>query len=287
MPPISPQHSQAPQLDRLMRRLVLLITGLLVLLLVLTVIFIATKPATASADEQSSQSSATGDKPTSTGGYADTPVDPATDGVTLARTEDAGIAYQDSLIFVGDSLTAHLASRGVLTDGQMTRQVWRTENNMLNLNSEVTSAKILFPGTGEALTIAEAADRAEPSILIITLGTDYGVAYLNEADFKACYTKLVTAIQKASPKTTIILQSIFPVTAGCTLLDNSKIDTANTWVKAVAAETGCRYLDTQSVLKDENNCLKEAYCISSDGIHLTAEAYKVILSYIRTHAVTG
>lgn len=209
-----------------------------------------------------------------------------TDGVTLPQTPDAGIAYQDSLIFVGDSLTAHLINRGVLTGGTDTKQVWRSESNMINLNSEVTSAKIIFPGTGEKMTIAEAAKAAKPAILIITLGTDGGVSYLSESEFKECYSNLIQQIQKASPKTTIILQSIFPVTAACATLDNAKIDTANKWVKAIAADNGCHYLDTQSILKDENNFLKEEYCNSTDGIHLGKNAYEAILQYIRTHAVT-
>ncbi len=210
---------------------------------------------------------------------------PAGGDVVLPQTADAGMAYQDKLTFVGDSLTAHLASRGVLSGGTNTTQVWRTTTNMLNLNSEITSARIVLPGTGESVTIAQAAAKVQPPILIITLGTDWGVSYLNETDFKACYGDLVRAVKEASPTTTVILQSIFPVTAGCKVLTNEKIDQANTWVKAVAAETGCRYLDTQSVLKDGNNCLKAEYCASTDGIHLTAEAYQVILSYIRTHAV--
>ncbi len=207
------------------------------------------------------------------------------DGVTLPETPDAGLAYQDRITFVGDSLTAHLINRGVLTGGTNTKQVWRSESNMINLNSEVTSAKIILPGTGEKMTIAEAAAKTEPEILIITLGTDWGVSYLSEDEFKACYEKLVKAIQKESPDTTIILQSIFPVTAACATLDNAKIDTANKWVKAVASANGCHYLDTQSVLKDENNYLKVEYCNSSDGIHLSESAYEAILGYVRTHAV--
>ena len=72
----------------------------------------------------------------------------------------------------------------------------------------------------------------------------------------------------------------------CNNCGDLKIDTANTWVKAIAADNGCRYLDTQSVLKDGSNCLKAEYCNSDDGIHLTASAYQAILAYIRTHAVT-
>ena len=213
--------------------------------------------------------------------------DVSDNGVVLPETPDAGITYQDSLTFVGDSLTAHLVSRGVLTGGKDTKQVWRSESNMINLNSEVTSAKIVYPATGEKMTIAEAAAAAKPSILLITLGTDWGVSYLSEQEFKDCYSKLVKQIKEASPDTVIILQSIFPVTKDCKVLDNQKIDTANTWVKAIAVDNGCRYLDTQSVLKDGSNCLKAEYCNSTDGIHLTASAYEAILAYIRTHAVTN
>lgn len=284
-------HSQpsTQRLNVLMRYLLLAIAAMLLLLTVLTVVFLVTRPAAPSSDGSDNHTVGkpdASDNGTSTSAGTPSPVTPD-DGVTLPLTADAGITYQDSLTFVGDSLTAHLINRGVLSGGQTTEQVWRAENNMLNLNSQITSAEIIFPGTNESMTIAEAAAKAKPSILIITLGADWGVSYLNEEDFKACYTKLVQAVQKASPRTTIVLQSIFPVTAGCTRLDNAKIDTANTWVKAVAKENGCRYLDTQSVLKDENGCLKAEYCNSTDGIHLGANAYVVILEYIRTHAVTN
>ena len=208
------------------------------------------------------------------------------DGVTLPETPDAGLAYQDKLIFVGDSLTAHLVYREVLTGGGDTKQVWRTESNMMNLNSLITSVKIIYPETGEKMTVAQAAGVAKPAIMIITLGIDWGVSYLIESDFKACYASLIQAILTESPDTRIILQSIFPVTEDCVALDNERIDTANGWVKDIAAENGCRYLDTQEVLKDGEGCLKKEYCSSADGIHLNKEAYEVILAYVRTHALT-
>ena len=269
--------------ERLMRILLLAIAVMLIALIILSIVLISLirpdRPDGPSSDLP--VNGTTQNQPTNNPtGNTDT------DGVTLPQTPDAGIAYQDSIIFVGDSLTAHLINRGVLTGGTDTKQVWRSESNMINLNSEVTSAKIIFPGTGEKMTIAEAAKAAKPAILIITLGTDWGVSYLSESEFKECYGNLIQQIQKASPKTTIILQSIFPVTAACATLDNAKIDTANKWVKAIAADNGCHYLDTQSILKDENNFLKEEYCNSTDGIHLGKNAYEAILQYIRTHAVT-
>ena len=273
-----PTTHKTDSVERLTRLLLIAIAGMLVLLLILTIVFIATKP--------SNKPVKYPDKTPTTNVSGDPVQPPEDDGVTLPLTPDAGTAYQDKIIFVGDSLTAHLINREVLTGGTNTKQVWRCENNMMNLNSEITAAKIIFPGTGEKMTIAEAAKKAQPEIMIITLGTDWGVSYLSEAEFKSCYSDLVKAIQKASPKTKIILQSIFPVTAGCVNLDNTKIDTANKWVKAIAAENGCRYLDTQSILKDDKNCLKDNYCNSSDGIHMGKEAYVAILEYIRTHALT-
>ena len=273
-----PTTHKTDSVERLTRLLLIAIAGMLVLLLILTIVFIATKPSNKPVKDP--------DKTPTTNVSGDPVQPPEDDGVTLPLTPDAGTAYQDKIIFVGDSLTAHLINREVLTGGTNTKQVWRCENNMMNLNSEITAAKIIFPGTGEKMTIAEAAKKAQPEIMIITLGTDWGVSYLSEAEFKSCYSDLVKAIQKASPKTKIILQSIFPVTAGCVNLDNTKIDTANKWVKAIAAENGCHYLDTQSILKDDKNCLKTNYCNSTDGIHLGKEAYVAILEYIRTHAIT-
>ena len=204
---------------------------------------------------------------------------------TLPPTEDAGLSYQDALTFVGDSLTSHLKSRGVLSDGHATAQVWATESGMLNLNSDITSAKIICPGTEEAMTISEAARVKQPPVLIVTLGTDWGVSYLSEAEFKHCYGKLIRSVKEASPDTVVVLQSIFPVLNSCAVLSNEQIDRANGWVRELAAAYDLPYLDTQSVLKDANGALRAEYCNADDGIHLTASAYRAILQYIRTHAV--
>ncbi len=260
----------------------LMAVGILLLITVICLIsfLVAGTPKTPAESEETLAESATG------AGDTEAPVvNPNVGQTPLPETPDAGLEYQDKIIFVGDSLTAHLVAREVLTGGKMTKQVWRTENNMLNLNSEVTAAKIIYPETGESMTIAEAAGKAKPEVMIVTLGTDWGVSYLTEKDFKDCYTALIRDIQTASPDTTIILQSIFPVTTSAKL-QNDKIDICNGWVREIAAECGCPYLDTQTVLKGDDNALKPEYCNSSDGIHLHKEAYIAILQYIRTHAYT-
>ncbi|MBE6694593.1 MAG: hypothetical protein E7589_07500 [Ruminococcaceae bacterium] len=206
--------------------------------------------------------------------------------VVLPYSADAGSAYQDSLYFLGDSLTAHLISRGVLSGGTQTKQVLAPKLGMLNLNSEITFAKVVLPRDGREVTAAEAVAIEKPPVLIVTLGTDWGVSYLEREDFKYCYSKLIRALKEASPDTKIVLQSIFPVTVDCKVLSNKKIDRANVWVRELAGEHGLNYLDTQSILKDSEGNLRRELCNSDDGIHLTTEAYIEILGYIRTHRCT-
>ena len=116
-----------------------------------------------------------------------------------------------------------------------------------------------------------------------------GVAYANETQFKAYYGKLIAAIKAASPDTKIMLQSIFPVSEGYDQkggkLCNANIDVANGWIVQIASEHGCKYLDTASVLKNGNGAMIALYD-SGDGIHMTADAYKQVLQYIRTHGYT-
>ena len=63
---------------------------------------------------------------------------------------------------------------------------------------------------------------------------------------------------------------------------NKYIDTINEWSLSLASEEDLYYLNTAEILKNSNNNLKLEYQ-SGDGYHLTTEAYREILKYIRTH----
>ena len=223
----------------------------------------------------------------------------------LPQSADMGQEYIDSIIFLGDSTTYHLKSRGVLTGGKDTKQVWSgsgvDENDgsifpagTLTLDGRITTTHIYYPKTGEALTIADAVAKEKPQYMVITLGIN-GVSYVDLENqktienFKQCYKALINAIHRSSPDTKIMLQSIFPVTEAYSQsgigITNEKIDAANTWIMQLAKDTGCKYLDTASVLKNDNGALIALYD-NGDGHHLTTDAYKSILQYIRTHGYT-
>lgn len=220
-----------------------------------------------------------------------TQVDPLT--VTLAETPDAGMKYIDKMIFFGESTTAHLRSRGVLTGGTGTKQVWSDASGTRMLSSRTTSEPIVYPETGESLTIAEACARSQPEYLVLCFGLNGINGFIqNKSSYVNAYNKLIRSIHEVSPNTKIILQAVYPAAEGsssqafgwdiATL--NENINTINSWLPEIAAtHENVRYADTAAVLKNANGTLGASFD-NGDGIHLTAEAYQEILAYLRTHA---
>lgn len=213
--------------------------------------------------------------------YTQIPTTP--DGET--EEEQAAAQFLSSLTFLGDSTTAHMQQRAPIADRS---QVWATKNRYLNLDSKICSAKIEDPrGDGELL-IAEAAARYRPEYLLITLGIDYGVYYYRDAPekFRLCYEKLLEAVRAASPDTKIILGAIFPVAKTSAVITNQMVDNANAVIREIAAARGLAYVDNNTILKNEAGFLKEEYCYSEDGIHLTASAYEAVFQNLERLAPT-
>ncbi|MGI5978167.1 MAG: SGNH/GDSL hydrolase family protein [Oscillospiraceae bacterium] len=207
---------------------------------------------------------------------SDTPAAPNA-SVRLAETADQGQEYVDKFIFLGDSTTHGLAFYNVVDK----KQVWTPESGTLTLDRWSVST-IVYPDDNSQIPIPEAAAKKKPEYMLITLGVN-GVSYLDEATFTSTYTELVKAIQQASPETKIILNSIYPIVADYYGITNQKIDAANVWVENIAKATGTRYLDSASVLKDENGALPVEYS-NNDGLHENATGYQRVITYLRTHA---
>ncbi len=215
-----------------------------------------------------------------------------TETALLAETEDRGQNYIDSFIFIGESTTYHLKSRGVLSGGKDTKQVWANSSGTLNMSLTIAETEIIYPETGEKLTFHEAAARKKPEYVLLSFGLNGAVQNIRKGKdyYKTCYKKLIYAIREGSPDTKIILGSAYPVAENMNMsnysvdLDtlNRYIDVINGWSLELAEEEGCRFLALDEAVKDENGRLRLDYQ-AGDGHHLTAEAYRQILAYIRTH----
>lgn len=210
----------------------------------------------------------------------------AAPSTVLGETADAGQSYIDSLTFLGDSTTYGLWYYEVLTGGRNTEQVWTPASGTLTLSNYATATvEYPRPGSGNEISIQEAARQKQPEYLVITLGVN-GVSFMDEETFKSCYTDLINNILEVSPNTKIICNSIYPNMpsyAYYSEINNDNITRANGWIQDVAAATGTRYADSCSVLKDESGALRAEYC-NGDGLHLNADGFNAVLGYLRTHA---
>lgn len=211
---------------------------------------------------------------------------PADTGARLAESADAGREYLDKIIFLGDSTTYGI---GVYYDYGFTElvpdtQIWTPASGTLTL-SYYSTATIVYPETGEELSIVDAVTKAKPEIMILTLGVN-GVSFMDEEWFIRDYTALVQNIQQASPDTKIILNSIYPVATTYKYLDdinNDRIRAANIWIEQVAETTGVKFLNTYEVLVGPDGWLPATYH-NGDGLHLCGESFEIVMEYIRTHA---
>ncbi|MBQ3880830.1 MAG: hypothetical protein II727_11040 [Oscillospiraceae bacterium] len=211
---------------------------------------------------------------------------PAASGARLGLTQDAGREYLDKIIFLGDSTTYGI---GYYYDHGYTAlcprsQVWTPASGTLTL-SDYATASIVYPETKESLSIEDAVKRAKPEIMVITLGVN-GVSFMDEAWFVRDYTALVQMIQKASPDTKIILNTIYPIAASYKSqksINNTKICAANGWIEQIAEDTGVRFLNSYECLVGSDGWLPES-SQNGDGLHLNGEAFSTVMDYIRTHA---
>lgn len=204
----------------------------------------------------------------------------------LAQTPDYGENYINNIIFIGDYTISPLRSAALLGNGADTTQIWSGENNSLSLDYGLATATIVYPETGESISISEAISRKLPSYVIITLGGENGVAYCTEQKFKEYYGSLISTIKENSPDTKIILQSVFPISKqkqkNSSDISNDKIDRANGWIVELANEYSVKYLNSASILKDSKGNLDAKYD-SGDGVTLNSDGYRAMLNYIRTH----
>lgn len=206
--------------------------------------------------------------------------DDAKGSARLTETEDMGQSYIDSFKFLGDSTTNGLAHYEIVPS----TQVWTPLSGTLTLPRWNTDTIVDRESDNEEILIVDAMKAHTPEYLLITLGVN-GISFLDKEGFKESYTNLVNTVKEKSPNTKIILNSIYPVSASYDTssgISNEKIDAANVWVEEVANETGLKYLDSASALKDADGALPDKYG-NNDGLHLGPDGYNVVIDYIRTH----
>ena len=201
-----------------------------------------------------------------------------TSSALLQETADAGQAYQDETLFIGDSNTVRLYASGLISLQQFCAQTG------IGTSAALSEKIVTFKKDNNAYTIAQAVAKMKPRRVVIMLGTnDTGMSV---DEFISSYTALVQAIQESYPYTDIIVNTVPPVPANHANyphMDQTKIDDFNMALLSMCEQMGLKFLNSAEALKDANGYGREDYYQTGD-IHLKPVGLKAMLSYLRTHA---
>ena len=201
-----------------------------------------------------------------------------TSSALLTGTADAGDAYQEQTLFIGDSNTVRLYANGLISLQQFCAK------EGIGTHAALNEGIVTFKRDDNRYTIAQAVAKMKPRRVVIMLGTnDNG---MNTEDFISNYTALVQAIQASYPYTDIIVNTVPPVPSNHSNypnMDQTRIDDFNMALLTMCEQLGVKFLNSAEALKDANGYGNVDYYQSGD-IHLKPAGLKVLLKYLRTHA---
>lgn len=193
----------------------------------------------------------------------------------------------DRMTFFGESTTSHLALRG----GIDPLRVWSSPSCTMKLDSGILSRTVTDHATGKPATPAEMARAYQPEILILSFGLNGILSFSERPEaFLRNYRKLIDAVHAASPKTQIILQAVSPVADEAHQTDwkfsvppqeiNRRLSLLNGEICTFCkSDPDLTFANTALALTDPAGFLRAD--LTTDGIHLTAAAYAIILSVLR------
>jgi lysophospholipase L1-like esterase len=167
---------------------------------------------------------------------------------------------KNEVVFLGNSITdgsewcellqnKHAVNRGISGD---------TSEGVLNRLYQVT--------------------RIQPAKVFLLIGINDLSRNVSPDTIFANIVKIVSTINRQSPKTKVYVQSIFPVNDTFTKFPNHitrtpQVKDINARLKNICPKLGATYVDLFSVLKNPNDDLLNPM-YTNDGLHLLGEGYK-------------
>ncbi len=193
------------------------------------------------------------------------------------------------VFFFGESTTAHLSRTGGVLDTDEGRgKVLRDESGTRYLDARILSSPVFYyeGNRAEKIPFAEAVERAKPRVLVLSFGLNGITRWSRDpAAFLHNYRALIEGILARSPNTKILLQSVYPVGENTVFSVskeelNQQICNLNVHIEKLAQEyENTEYVNTAALLFDASGALSATFD-SGDGIHLTNEAYRMILAFL-------
>ena len=184
-------------------------------------------------------------------------------------------AFQNSL-FIGNSITDGIARYGIIPGATVYAKNGLTVTNAL-------TEPVVVSGSGR-ISVEQALGSRQFDRIYLMFGMNE-LGFGSEKQFVTRYSALIDRLWAMQPSATIYVQSILPVTAERSQKDSTfnipRLQHFNELIRQMCAEKHALFLDAHSALCDETGALPAEY--SSDGIHITKEAYGIWFSYVNTH----
>ena len=141
------------------------------------------------------------------------------------------------------------------------------------LNRGISGDGIGFGRRGLAKRLDASVLSARPKFVVIANGRNSIGLRDGVARTTATYERVVRQIQAGLPDVTVVIVSCAPVRGRYRRLKN-KINALNTNLKAVAARTGARWVDSFRYMVGRDGLLKPAF--TSDGLHFKSNGYAIL-----------
>ena len=197
----------------------------------------------------------------------------------VSESDPVDDSYFDDAVFIGDSRTVGMGMFGNIKSNYYAKV-------SLKIDTVFNSAFITTDDSDTPLTVLEALEE-KPIFKKVYISFGINELGYNRNVFINCYKLFVDQVRERLPNAIIYVQSVFPVSEAVSEknrygVNNEAVVEVNEAIKKMAIEKNLYYLDTYTLLADENGALPAN--ISSDGIHLGPGKYSVMVSeYIRTH----
>lgn len=181
--------------------------------------------------------------------------------------------YLKDVVIIGDSIAKGYSVYGRLEDDNVLAVGSIGVRNVLETQ---------FDYQGFSLEITDILNRRKPKYIFISLGMN-DINIHSEEEFTNNYRNFIEEIKKVTPDSKIIVTAITPVTYGNKFTQNEKIDTYNEALRKMVFDYNSDkifFVNAAQYIKDSSNNGLISKFTSGDGIHLSAEAYDYLLTYM-------
>lgn len=202
----------------------------------------------------------------------------APESVPQPVTDEAGAAWLEGMVYLGDSNIKNLIEYGLAPPERVLAEPG------IGIDSVLGYPYAAVPGVEGYVTVPEALAIMRPARVLMSYGTNDTELYSAE-EFAARYDEAIAAIRAASPDTLILVNAVPP--AGIAGAEKGAgIAAFNAALAELCAKEGLGFLNSCEALAGENGLLREEYQ-AGDNFHLSAAGLAALLEYIAARPVAS